>query len=344
MDLDGVRPVAWDFSQRHDILGVKVLRDESAVRDLDVLCHEVTGPHYTGDVTARNNFVKDHLPAAGGAVHRPGVPGVGARPARPRAADRGPGHGHGPRRRRAARRATGVQRRRAARWAPRRASPERTGRSPPPRRWSAPATQIDIQVIARAGAGGPELDRINFTAFAGSGSVTVGDGNAFLVANAEGDDEVIDSADPNFSDTASAADKDATASSTATTALQLSSGGMEFTGSANISASDDGGGGDASAYVVREFTLTEDLFYHLDATLGGSVFGNTTAGQITLRLASSQSPFFSRTTVGSDSFGGFLGAGTYEIEVEVGCSPDFSGGTCTGNWSFKLEIGDLIGP
>ena len=117
-----------------------------------------------------------------------------------------------------------------------------------------PATQIHIEVIARAGAGGPELDRINFTAFAGSGPVTVGDGQAFLVANAEAADEVIDSADPNFSDTASAADKDATASSTATTALQLSSGGMEFTGSANISASDDGGGGDASAFVSREFS------------------------------------------------------------------------------------------
>jgi hypothetical protein len=207
-----------------------------------------------------------------------------------------------------------------------------------------PATQIDIQVIARAGAGGPELDRINFTAFAGSGPVTVGDGYAFLVANAEAADEVIDSHDPNFSDTASAADKDATASSTATTALQLSSGGMEFTGSANISASDDGGGGDASAFVSREFTLTQGLPYHLDATLGGSVFGNTTVGVISLRRASAQNPFYTRTTAGSDSFTGFMGAGTYEIEIEVDCSPDNAGGTCTGNWSFKLEIGDLIGP
>jgi hypothetical protein len=44
------------------------------------------------------------------------------------------------------------------------------------------------------------------------------------------------------------------------------------------------------------------------------------------------------------AFAGFMSAGTYEIEVEVGCSPDVNGGTCTGNWSFKLEIGDLIGP
>ena len=132
----------------------------------------------------------------------------------------------------------------------------------------------------------------------------VGDGRAFLVANAEGDDEVIDDADPNFSDSASAADKDATASSSATTALKLSSGGMEFTGSANVSASDDGGGGDASAYVVREFTVTQDLFFHLDATLGGNVFGETTVGHVSLGLASSQNPGYNLTEADSDSFGG----------------------------------------
>ena len=195
---------------------------------------------------------------------------------------------------------------------------------------ASPATQIDIQVIARAGAGGPELDRINFTAFAGSGPVTVGDGYAFLVANAEAADEVIDSHDPNFSDTASAADKDATASSTATTALQLSSGGMEFTGSANISASDDGGGGDASAFVSREFTLTQDLPYHLDATLGGRSSAirrsaSSASGGPRLTAPSTHEP-----QPASDSFTGFMGAGTYEIEIEVDCSPENAGGTCTG--------------
>ena len=98
----------------------------------------------------------------------------------------------------------------------------------------APANQIQVEIIARAGAGGPELDRVTVSANVGSGSITIGDGEAFLFANAEAADSVIESTEPNFSDTASAADKDATASSTATTALQLSSGGMEFTGSANI--------------------------------------------------------------------------------------------------------------
>ena len=39
-----------------------------------------------------------------------------------------------------------------------------------------------------------------------------------------------------------------------------------------------------------------------------------------------------------------MSAGTYRITADVSCSPGNEGGTCTGNWSFKLEIGDLIGP
>jgi hypothetical protein len=96
--------------------------------------------------------------------------------------------------------------------------------------------------------------------------------------------------------------------------------------------------------VFREFTLTQDLFSHLDATLGGSGFGDTTVGVVSLGLASAQNPSYKRTEAGSDSFGGFMPAGTYMIEIEVDCSPGVNGGSCTGNWSFKLEIGDLIGP
>ena len=57
-DLDGVRPVVWDFSARRDVLGLKVLRDENQVRDLDVLCHEAAGPRYAGDLTARDLFLQ----------------------------------------------------------------------------------------------------------------------------------------------------------------------------------------------------------------------------------------------------------------------------------------------
>ena len=346
LDLDGVQPVVWDVSTRRDILGLKVLHDESRVRDVDVLCHEAAGPRYAGDLTARDLFMEAIcLPRVDIKVD-PAFPGsvvAGApTPLRVTATNLDisdvvdqvlPGV-------RLEFNVTGGTV----------STPSGVGTTGADGSFStfatlvAPASQIQIEVIARAGAGGPELDRVTVSANAGSGSITIGDGRAFLVANAEGDDEVIDNAEPNFSDTASAADKDATASSTATTALQLSSGGMEFTGSANISASDDGGGGDASAYVVREFTLTQDLFYHLDATLGGSIFGDTTVGVVHLRVASSQNPFYQRTTAGSDSFGGFMPAGTYEIEIEVDCSPGNDGGTCTGNWSFKLEIGDLIGP
>ena len=346
LDLDGVRPVVWDVSARRDILGLKVLHDESRIRDVDVLCHEAAGPRYAGDLTARDAFME--------AVCLPRVD-IKVDPAFPASVVAGaptplrvtatnldisdvidqvlPGV-------RLEFNVTGGTV----------SAPSGVGTTGADGSFStfatldAPASQIQIEIIARAGPGGRELDRVTVSANAGSGSITIGDGQAFLVANAEAADEVIESSEPNFSDTASAADKDATASSTATTALQLSSGGMEFTGSASISASDDGGGGDASAYVVREFTLTQDLFYHLDATLGGSIFGDTTAGVVSLRLASSQNPFYTRTTAGSDSFGGFMSAGTYEIEIEVDCSPGNDGGTCTGNWSFKLEIGDLIGP
>ena len=119
---------------------------------------------------------------------------------------------------------------------------------------------------------------------------------------------------------------------------------MEFTGSATISASDDGGGGDASAFITRNFTVAEQLFFSLDATLGGNGFPDETAGRVELGLAGSPTPSFSRTTPGSDSFGGVFAPGEYTITAEVGCSPDFDGGTCTGDFSFSLEIGDLIGP
>ena len=160
MDLDGVRPVAWGFSQRHDILGVKVLRDENAVRDLDVLCHEVTGPHYAGDATARDNFAKHYClppveifidPAFPGSVsparptqlrivalrHRHRRPAVASCPACAWSISVMGGTVGA---------ATGVT--------------GADGSFTPPRRWSARATQIDIEVIARAGAGGPELDRL----------------------------------------------------------------------------------------------------------------------------------------------------------------------------------------
>ena len=154
MDLDGVRPVAWDFSQRHDILGVKVLRDENAVRDLDVLCHEVTGPHYTGDVTARDNFAKDHCLPTVALFTDPAFPGSvspgQATQLRIVALDTGMDP--------AAAELPGVRLEISAVGGTVGAA---TGVTGPDGSFTttatlvSPATQIDIQVIARAGAGGP---------------------------------------------------------------------------------------------------------------------------------------------------------------------------------------------
>ena len=346
MDLDGVRPVAWGFSQRRDILGVKVLRDENAVRDLDVLCHEATGPRYAGDVTARNEFAKTLCLPTVALFTDPAFPGSvspgRATQLRIVALDAGMDP--------AAAELPGVRLEISAVGGTVGAATGVTGADgsfTTTATLVSPATQIDIQVIARAGAGGPELDRINFTAFAGSGPVTVGAGRAFLVANAEGADDVKEFESPNFSGAVSAADKDANASGTGSSALQLSSGGMEFTGSANISASDDGGGGDASVSIERHFTVTTPLAYRLTSTLGGTFVVEQTDGHVWLQPVNGPfegNPFASRTTPGSGQINGFLGAGDYLIDAAIGCQPDFDGGTCTGNFSFSLELGDLIGP
>ncbi len=39
-----------------------------------------------------------------------------------------------------------------------------------------------------------------------------------------------------------------------------------------------------------------------------------------------------------------LAVGSGAFDAEIGCGLDFDGGTCTGNFSFALELGDLIGP
>jgi hypothetical protein len=55
-------------------------------------------------------------------------------------------------------------------------------------------------------------------------------------------------------------------------------------------------------------------------------------------------PFAVRDTPGSGQFNGFMSAGEYLLQAEVGCGPGPVGGTCAGNFSFSLELGDLIGP
>jgi hypothetical protein len=344
LDLDGVRPVAWDYSSRRDVLGLKVLRDENAVRDVDVLCHEAAGPRYAGDLTARDVFLQQRcLPPVEIAVDpafpatvQPGAPNglrVVARRtdiADPVAAEQ-PGV-------RLEFNVTGGTTSVAS------GVTGADGTFSTSATLVSPASQISIEIIARAGQGGPELDRTTVSATAGTGPITVGDGSAFLVANAESADEVHDIADPNFSDSVSAADKDATASATGSSSLQVTSTGMEFTGNASIQASDDGGGGDASVRIERHFAFADSMPYRLTLTLGGTGFGDQTSGAVQLWTENALNPFFSRTTTGSQTTTGNW-QGEFYIVADVGCSPPRpDGGTCTANFSYTLEVGDMIGP
>ena len=196
---------------------------------------------------------------------------------------------------------------------------------------------FEVEVIARAGSGGPELDRMTVTAARGSGPVTFMEGETFLVANAEADDEVKENENINYSDSVSAADKDASASATLSSALQQATDGPSFTGSASVTATDDGGGGDASAFLTRRFVVAEDMNFRLRASLQGND-PEQTSGRVSLGLTASANPSFNRTTFGTDDFGGFFSAGDYTLTAEVGCSPDNDGGTCTGSWSFTLDF------
>jgi hypothetical protein len=200
-----------------------------------------------------------------------------------------------------------------------------------------PSGDFEVEVIARAGVGGPELDRLTVTAARGTGPVTFMEGETFLVANAEGDDDVKENEEINYSDSVSAADKDATATANLSSALQQGSNGPTFTGNASIAASDDGGGGDASAFLTRRFVVAEDMTYRLRTSLQGND-PEQTGGVVSLGVTNAANPFFKRTTFGTDDFGGVFGAGDYTLTAEVSCSPGNDGGTCTGSWSFTLDF------
>jgi len=342
-DLDGVRPVAWDYSGRRDMLGLKVLRDETAVRDVDVLCHEAAGPRYAGDLTARDTFLQQRCLPPVQIAADPGFPGT-VQPGVAttlRIAARRPDIGDP-----VAAQQPGVRLELTATGG---TVANATGTTGADGTFSttatlvSPASQLDVEVVARAGQGGPELDRFTVSATPGTGPISIGDGTAFLVANAEGADDVKEFFDPNFSGSVSAADKDATASGTASSSLQVTSTGMEFSGNATISATDDGGGGDASVYIARLFTVADEMPFKLVVNLAGNGFANgETAG--VLQLGREGLPTsVSRTTPGSQTFTGVL-EGEYELVAEVDCSPGNAGGTCTGSFSYTLEIGDMIGP
>ena len=288
MDLDGVRPVAWGFSQRHDVLGVKVLRDENAVRDLDVLCHEVTGPHYTGDVMARDNFAKNHCLPTVGLFTDPAFPGSVS-----------PGHAT---QLRIVALDTGMDPPPpncpacawrsapwAERWAPPRASPGRMGRSPPPRRSSAPRRRSTSRSSPAPARAAPSSTASTSQRSWAPALVTIGDGSAFLVANAEAADEVIDIATPTSRTRPQQPTR--TRPHRRPRPRRFSSRAADWSsrGARTSRPRDDGAGGDASAFSYREFTLTQDLPTTWTPR-SGAAFGDTTAGVVSLGLASSSEP------------------------------------------------------
>ena len=176
-----------------------------------------------------------------------------------------------------------------------------------------------------------------------SGVVDLREAYNFLVANAESDDDVKESRDAELSDSVSAADKDATASATLSSAFGQSAAGFTFTGVASISASDDGGGGDASSFMERRFVVNETMSFRLRATLQGQD-PEETVGVISLGLTNSQNPSYKRVTFGSDNFVGQFSPGDYTLTAEVDCSPGNEGGPCSGTFDVDLDAGDFITP
>jgi hypothetical protein len=344
IDLDARSPVEFTFSRRREVLGLEVLHDENDARDLDVLCHEAHGPNYGGDTAARDLFAEQFcLPPVE----------IAADPAFPSTLS--PGHSE-----------------------PLRIVARRSDLLSHPAVSHQPGVHLDfnlvsgtlgavegttgvdgafttnaslgpsggfeVEVIARAGDTGPELDRVTITAARGAGPIQVLEGETFLVANAEADSDVKENEAVDYADSVSAADKDATASASLSSALTQTGGGISFTGSGTAAASDGGGGGDASSYLVRRFVVTEEVVYRLKATLqGGSA--EDTFGRVSLGFTGAPAAFFNHTTFGNKEVTSFLGAGDFTLTAEVGCTPPRpDGGSCNGSWSFELEVGDTVGP
>jgi hypothetical protein len=59
VDLDASSPPAWEVSERRDILGLRIAYDETALTDLEILCHEAAGPLYHGDTAERDQFLAE---------------------------------------------------------------------------------------------------------------------------------------------------------------------------------------------------------------------------------------------------------------------------------------------
>jgi hypothetical protein len=343
-DLDASSPPAWTFSRRREVLGLEVGHDETDVRDLDVLCHEAHGPLYGGGIAERDLFAEQFCLPPVEIETDPSFPSLlnpgqsATLRIRARRTDLSdPAVSHQPGVHLEFRRVSGT------------VSPTfgTTGIDGTFSTTASLEATGDLEFVITAHAGGPTgpvLDQITVTAARGSGPFRIMEGETFLVANAEADADVKDSVEPNYSDTVSAADRDATASASLSTALDQSSAGFTFTGVASINASDDGGGGDASAFVTRRFLIDDDLPYRIRARLQGSG-AEETFGRISIGVTGAPVAFFDLTTFESKSVTSLLGPGDYTLTAEVGCTPPRpDGGACSGGFDFDLDVGDFVTP
>ena len=237
-DLDASSPPEWTFSQRREVLGIEVTYDENDVRDLDILCHEAHALLYQGDTAARDLFAEQFClpkveleadPPFPASLNPGQTEQLRIRARNPDLSDPTVSHLPGVHldfnlvsgTMGATSGTTGID------------GAFSTSAS------LGPTGGFEVEVTARAGPGGPVLDQLTVTATRGSGPITIMEGETFLVANAELDDEVKENEDPNYSDTVSAAEDDASASASLSTALDQSSEGFTFTGVASITATDE---------------------------------------------------------------------------------------------------------
>ena len=173
-DLDASSPPAWSFSGRREVLGLEVLHNENDARDLDVLCHEANGPLYAGDTTARDTFNEQHCVPPVEIVADPAFPSTVQ-----------PGFANNLRivARRTdltdptVRQQPGVRLEYTVTGGNVGAVTGVTGQDgsfSTTATLVSPADELEIEVVARAGAGGPELDRLTVVATRpSSGNVSI---------------------------------------------------------------------------------------------------------------------------------------------------------------------------
>jgi hypothetical protein len=369
MDLDATTPVEWTFSRRRDVLGLAVLHDERAVRDIDVLCHEAHGPHYEGDTIMRDDFARQHC-----------VPPVELEvdPPFPASLDSGQSAQLRVRARRTdladatVSQQPGVLLELAVTGGTVGAVTGTTGEdgmfaTTATLVGSAPELRVDI--IARAGKGGPELDRVTVRATRGGGTMFVdqlhSQANALADACAgrDGDgctiETVRDSENSamfgSFSGSASASSSEtggpefyagnfasATADAAQASDITITTGRVDVDANGAASGSSQRTfGGNPSAHAAfsgqagvafRVRVTGSAVDYRAQGTLSGP-------GTFLYIIRSGGGPFVELVQNQAYDRSGTLEPGTYEIAMGAGCAHDTAPASCSISYTSNLRLG-----